>query len=59
MQPCIEDTRLADLHNLPKPRWREAFRSLATPALRLHRYRNLHRAMIYDTIREEDCGERR
>jgi hypothetical protein len=56
MQPCIENTRLADLHNLPKPRWREALLSLASPALRLHRYRNLHRAMIYAAMRDDDCG---
>ena len=56
MQPCNENARFADLHNLPKPRWRDALRSLASPALRLHRYRNLHRAMIYAVMRGDDCG---
>ena len=57
MLPRIEDSRFADLHNLPKPRWRDALRALAAPALRLHQYRNLHRAMIYDAMREAECGE--
>ena len=56
MQPCYENARFADLHNLPKPRWRDALRSLASPALRLHRYRNLHRATLYAVMRDEDCG---
>ena len=33
MQPRIEDSRFADLHNLPKPRWRDALRALAAPGL--------------------------
>ena len=57
MQQCPENSRFADLHNLPKPRWRDALRALAAPALRLHQYRNLHRAMIYDAMREAECGE--
>lgn len=39
-------TRMADWHNLPKPRWRDALAALARPAERVHAYRNLRtRAM--------------
>lgn len=49
--------RMPDLHNLPKPRWRDALRALMGPADRLHRYRNLHRQMFYDATRRLDCGD--
>lgn len=42
--------RLPDLSNLPKPRWRDALRLLAGPAVRLHRYRNLRNAMLYHLL---------
>jgi len=53
------DTRLADLHNPPKLRWRDAFRALAMPATRLHEYRNLHREMFYEAVRDFDCKDRK
>lgn len=46
--------RLVDLHNLPKPRWRDALKALAAPATRVHEYRNLHRSMFYDAVCELD-----
>ena len=46
-----------DFHNLPKPRWRDALRALAMPATRVHQYRNLHKSMFYDAIREVDCKD--
>ena len=42
-QTCQDNQRFPDLHNLPKPRWRDAFRALLGPAQRVHDYRNLHR----------------
>jgi hypothetical protein len=50
--------RLADLHNPPKPRWRDALKALASPATRVHEYRNLHRSMFYEATRELDCQDR-
>ena len=47
--------RFLDLHNLPKPRWRDALKALASPATRVHRYRNLRSAIFYDAIDDVDC----
>lgn len=55
MYPNLHDSRLADLHNPPKPRWRDALRALVRPATRVHQYRNLHRSMFYDVMGEIDC----
>lgn len=49
--------RLVDLHNLPKPRWRDALRALAAPAARVHAYRNLHSRAL-DAVIEDGCRER-
>jgi hypothetical protein len=51
------DGRFVDLHNLPKPRWRDALVALAAPARRVHEYRNLHRSMFYGAVRDLDCGD--
>lgn len=48
-----------DLHNLPKPRWRDALKALASPATRVHQYRNLHKAMFYEAVCQLDCKENR
>ena len=53
----LENGRFPDLHNLPKPRWREALAALIGPAARIHHYRNLHRSMVNDAIAQLDCGE--
>lgn len=53
-----EQRMFPDRHNLPKPRWRDALRALAGPAVRLHRLRNLRSAMFYESIDERDCGTR-
>jgi hypothetical protein len=42
---------------LPKPRWRAALAGLAGPVVRVHRFRNLRTAMLYDALsRDQDCG---
>ncbi len=51
-------SRFLDLHNLPKPRWRDAVKALASPATRVHRYRNLRSAIFYDAIDDVDCRKR-
>ena len=51
-------SRFADWHNLPKPRWRDAIKALASPATRVHRYRNLRSAIFYDAIDDVDCRDR-
>ena len=56
-QTC--DNRIADLHNPPKLRWRDALKALASPATRMHEYRNLHRVMFYDAVRQLDCKDRK
>ena len=45
------------LHNLPKPRWRDALRALAAPAKRVHEYRNLHKTAFYRAMCAADCRE--
>ena len=59
MHTCQDSHRFPDLHNLPKPRWRDAFKALLGPAQRVHDYRNLHREMFYDAVDRLDCGEDR
>ena len=49
--------RFPDLHNLPKPRWRDALAALAGPAIRMHKYRNLHKSMFYDVMCQMDGCE--
>ena len=46
--------RLPDLHNLPRISWRAALIALFGPAERLHRYRNLRSAMLYDALTKTD-----
>lgn len=58
MRNYTQDSRLADLHNPPKPRWRDALNALARPAARMHEYRNLHREMFYEAVCEFDCKDR-
>ena len=59
MQTCQDSHRFPDLHNLPKPHWRDAFKALVAPAQRIHNYRNLHRRMFHDAVRQLDCDEDR
>ena len=57
---CNSNRRIPDLHNLPKPRWRDALSALVAPAVRMHKYRNLHRSMFYDAMCQVDgCEEGR
>ena len=43
--------------NLPKPRWRDALSALMRPAVRVHNYRNLRTAILYDALCDYDCGK--
>ena len=56
---CGSKPQLPDLGVLPKPRWRDALKALAAPAVRLHGYRNLHKSMFYEAICQLDCKEGR
>jgi hypothetical protein len=47
--------RFPDMSNLPKPRWRDALMKLASPATRMHRYRNLRAAAIHELMADDDC----
>jgi hypothetical protein len=47
--------RFLDMSNPPKPRWRDALMKLASPATRLHRYRNLRAAAINQVMADDDC----
>ena len=44
--------------NLPKPKWRQVLTALATPAVRIHNFRNLRTAIVYDTLSEYDRCDR-
>ncbi len=46
-----------DLHALPRRRWHAALKALALPAVRVHNYRNLHRAMFYEATCQLDCKD--
>lgn len=56
---CNSNPRFPDLHNLPKPRWRDALAALAAPAVRVHGYRNLHKSMFYEAMCRMDCKDGR
>ena len=43
--------------NLPKPKWRQVLTALATPAVRIHNFRNLRTAIVYDTLSQYDSCE--
>lgn len=57
MAQSYEYGRFPDLHNPPKPRWRDALRALVGPANRLHHYRDLHARMVEEAISKRDCGD--
>lgn len=57
MQANYPKGRFADWSNPPKPRWRDALIALAGPATRVHRYRNLHSAAVYEAFCEVDCKD--
>jgi len=44
--------------NLPKPKWRQVLIALATPAVRIHKFRNLRTAIVYDTLCQYDRCDR-
>ena len=44
--------------NLPKPKWRQVLAALATPAVRVHNFRNLRTAIVYDTLSQYDSCDR-
>ena len=41
----------------PGTRWRSALAALVSAPVRLHRYRNLHTAVLEDAIRAYDCSK--
>ena len=47
--------RFLDMSNPPKPRWRDALMKLASPASRMHRYRNFRAAAIHEVMSDFDC----
>lgn len=47
----------AGLRKRPASRWQAALRSLVLPAVRVHNYRNLHKAMFYEAVCEWDCRD--
>lgn len=51
------NVRFPDLSNQAKPRWRDALMALASPATRIHQYRNLHKSMFYAAVCELDCKD--
>ena len=50
--------RFPDWSNPPKPRWRDALIALASPATRIHRYRNLRSSAFYEAMCELDCKDK-
>ena len=44
--------------NLPKPKWRQVLTALATPAVRIHNFRNLRTAIVYDALSQYDSCDR-
>ncbi len=39
--------------------WKEAFAKIASPAMRLHRYRHAHNRMLQRALCELDCSDTR
>ena len=50
--------RFPDYSNPPKPRWRDALAALASPATRVHRYRNLRSSAFYEAVGDVDCKDK-
>jgi len=50
--------RFPDLRNTEKPRWRDALISLAAPATRIHRLKEMHTAAVEDLLDDRDCRGR-
>ncbi len=46
--------RMASFHRLS---WKQAFSKLASPALRLHRYRSAHNRLLQGALRDLDCAD--
>lgn len=46
-----------DPRNRPDTPWRLALMALAKPAIRMHKYRNLHKTMFYESMCELDCKD--
>ncbi len=46
--------RTASFHRVS---WKEAFSKLASPALRLHRYRSAHNRLLQGVLRDLDCAD--
>ena len=46
-----------DPRNRPGTPWRLALMALAKPAMRMHKYRNLHKSMFYERMCELDCND--
>lgn len=38
--------------------WKQALGEFASPAIRLHRYRNAHNRLLLDALCERDCSQR-
>ena len=59
--PSLDSGRAAndvsfDAENTPGTRWRSALAALVSAPVRLHRFRNLHTAVLEDAIRAYDCN---
>jgi hypothetical protein len=55
--PGFREPGIPDFGKLPTPRWRTVLAGLAGPVVRVHRFRNLRTAMLYDALsRNQDCG---
>ena len=57
MKSQRSDGRFPDWSNPPKPRWRDALTALASPATRMHRYRNLRSSAFYEAVGDVDCKD--
>ena len=50
--------RAADkLASFQRISWKEALGKIASPAFRLHRYRNAHNRLLQEALRERDCPD--
>ena len=57
MKATHSNGRFPDWSNPPKPRWRDALTALASPATRVHLYRNLRSSAFYDAVGDVDCKD--
>ena len=55
-EPMQAADNMASFHRVS---WKQALGAIASPVLRLHRYRNAHNRLLQGALRDLDCADAR